>query len=88
MRKILELKKNRETRKGKHLPYVLLVLAVFAAGLIGIFGDSTQAADEPATPSKWPKVIGTSLTALALLLAIGQMRKALLRARRASRPRQ
>ena len=49
MRKILEHKKNRETRKGKHLPYVLLVLAVFAAGLIGIFGDSTQAADEPAS---------------------------------------
>ena len=67
-------------------------LAVPPASMSAVTFSSTppvsQAADEPATPSKWPKVIGASLTALALLLAIGQMRKALLRARRASRPRQ
>lgn len=49
---------------------------------------ASEPAPAPAAPPKWPSVVGASLTALALLLAVGQMRKALLRARRASRPRQ
>ena len=49
-----------------------------------------EPADNPGEVSaaRWPVAVGASLIALALLLAIGLMRKALLRARRSSRPRQ
>ncbi len=51
--------------------------------------ESSQAlGDSPnSTPSKWPRIVGATLIALALLLAIGQMRKSLLRAHRSSRTR-